>query len=183
MKQDARNIFGSLLKQLVSKSDDNSPEMDIISELYNRHHDRAGDDNSRFGGSINKANKLSGEFVIALNAVADSHRESKLFLIIDGIDECPEETRLGFLERLKELSMFWTINLFVASRCESDIKATFQKEPSECTTISMEEFEAVRAPIATHIAWVLETDPEFGDTSQATRDAIRRQLIAKGKGM
>ncbi|KAF8218034.1 ankyrin repeat-containing domain protein [Mycena galopus ATCC 62051] len=115
--QTIANLLASLWKQLVV----GKPMPPAVHELYKTHHER------KTRPSLDEVLK------ILLSAIA---QYSKVYLIVDALDEYPEAARFELLEHLSAIMMVPTVNLmltsrphitldpFFADRCTLDIKAT-----------------------------------------------------------
>jgi hypothetical protein len=107
--QTAENLIASLLRQLVQ---DCSVVPEGIKTFYERH---------QYRGTPPRLD----EFMNALNSEIGTY--SKVFIIVDALDECPEDgTRAKLLRGLQSLT--GTVNLLVTSRELSSIARYF-----ECT--------------------------------------------------
>ena len=170
-KSDPRTIFGSLLKQLISSTlVRNDDALKIILNTYSRHRD----DYYRTSLSKKKMHQLSMEFVSVLQQV--SVFLPQVYLIIDGIDECGENRR-EVLMALDSLLDSQTINLFVASRPETDIERALSGQP----TIKMEK-EYVLVDIATHLDWVLDYEQFDCPLDDSLKNEIKTILLTKSEG-
>lgn len=108
IEQTARNVIASLLKQLIQKQSKASVD---VKSLYNKH--------------IKKNTRPElGELVKALQSDIKSY--SKVFIIADALDECPEDNsvRQHILAELRSLTA--ALNLMFTSRYLTAIEREFQ---------------------------------------------------------
>ncbi|KAI9878016.1 MAG: hypothetical protein M1830_002174, partial [Pleopsidium flavum] len=110
-EQTASNLIASLLKQLVQDQSVTLELSNNVRSLYRQHINR----NTR---------PTLGEFVNALQS--EVRRYSKVFIIVDALDECPEDngTRAHMLSEL--LSLASTVNVMFTSRYLTSIERDFQ---------------------------------------------------------
>ena len=104
----AEDLLASLLKQLAQGQ---SPLPDGIKSLYKKHKDK-------------RTKPSSDELSRTLYAVAATY--SRVFIIIDALDECGENrSRTKLLTEIFKLQKNSKLNLFATSRCIPDIKEKF----------------------------------------------------------
>lgn len=172
LKKDPRTIFGCLLKQLVLSSlMRNDDALKIILDMYLEHRN----DNYRSSPSKSRMRQISKEFASVLEQV--SVFLPRLYLIIDGIDEC-EENKTEVLMTLKSLLDAKTVNVFVASRPEKNIERALYGQP----TMKMDK-KRVQMDIATHLDWVLEYEEFECDLDERLKEEIKVKLLTKSEGM
>ena len=108
IEQTACNVVASVLKQLLQNQSKASADVQL---LYNHH---------------NKQNTRPelGELVKALRSEIKSY--SKVFIVVDALDECPEDNgvRQHILTELRSLAA--TVNLMFTSRHLTAIEREFQ---------------------------------------------------------
>ncbi|KAL7930526.1 ankyrin repeat-containing domain protein [Trichoderma chlorosporum] len=116
---------------------------------------------------------------------------SKVYIIIDGLDECPE---LGGRreELMKSLRYILTVapdnlHIFCASRKESDIHAELQTHFSEPTRVefdisSFTHQEAIKHDIGRYIDSTF-ADANYGSWPETTKSGVKKALIERSDGM
>lgn len=104
--QTASNLVGSLLKQLVQ---DHSAVYENVKALYRRH--QCQETQPALQQLLETLRSATGIF-------------SKVFVVVDALDECLDRTRAELLLALRSLS---TINLLATSRKLPAIAQTFQE--------------------------------------------------------
>jgi len=110
-EQTASNLVASLLKQLIQEQSVTSDISASVKALYSNH--------------INTGTRPTlGESVKALQA--EIRRYSKVFIVADALDECPEDngTRGDLLTELR--SLVAAVNLLFTSRYLTSIERDFQ---------------------------------------------------------
>jgi hypothetical protein len=170
-KQSAKNCISSLIAQLCSETVD-LPEM--VKDLYKRCND-----------GKQKADMPNLIAVLRLFALANEPHD--LFIVLDALDECPndeeKELRNELLDLMIEIRSWSTsnIHLLVTSRQEPDIK---QKLTPLLTApaISIEGSE-VDVDIEKHIKNQLATDPKLKGWSDDLKAHIEHTLVEKANGM
>ncbi|KAJ5988304.1 hypothetical protein N7481_003514 [Penicillium waksmanii] len=106
--QNGKDLLASLLKQLAAQC---QPFPDSVKELYEYHEAR------RTRPSTEKASK------VLLGIVATF---SKVFIIVDALDECQASEREHFLSEVFNLQTQQSVNIFATSRFISNIMDQFQ---------------------------------------------------------
>jgi hypothetical protein len=95
--QTLANLLAGLWKQLVV----GKPMPPAVHELYNAHHERS-------------TRPLLDEVLKILRSAIAEY--SKVYLIVDALDEYPEAARLELLEHLSAIMTVPTVNLMLTSR-------------------------------------------------------------------
>ncbi|KAG5650096.1 hypothetical protein H0H81_000785 [Sphagnurus paluster] len=113
---------------------------------------------------------------------ADSHW-TRVFIVIDALDECESKQRESLLLQLVKLTEVTKyISLLVTSRPERDISDAFLD--AGFTSISLiDEDESVRADIETRISWELANRRKLRRLEDATKIRIAETLLRKAGGM
>ena len=106
--QTLENLFASLCMQLISNS---HPLTKALVDLYDSHH------STKKRPNLEEILKVLGEVIESL---------SKVYLILDALDECSLEVRNPFVQRLK--SMRSTARMLVTTRPIDNIVQEFTKE-------------------------------------------------------
>ena len=162
-KQDARNILGNLLQQIIQKMPDDCPALLNVSKLYEEHKA----DNHRTSSLEIRAKAILTQFVELL--LLFSRFLKTVYLIIDGLDECESrQLILGSLREIVSASAEGNIKLFVSSRPEVDIATAF----CDFQTLRMEDH--VQPDIELHIDQRLTDNPRF---DKDLKDAVKRKVL------
>jgi KAP family P-loop domain len=103
------NLIASLLKQLVQERPFISKD---VKNLYEEH--------------INKETRPSVTECLRVLRL-EMGRHSKIFFIIDALDECSEDTQGFLLDRLRALQAGKNLNLIITSRPQVSIKQVFKE--------------------------------------------------------
>jgi len=108
-EQTVTNLVASLLKQILQ---DRCSTSETVMSLYKHHRNKS-------------TRPTLGEFTEALKSELGMY--SKIFIVVDALDECPEEngTRANLLKALRSLG--GTVNLMVTSRDLPSIAREFQR--------------------------------------------------------
>jgi hypothetical protein len=177
-KQDPRNIFGSLVKQLVQRLlDTGDPNvvaqgLESVVQIHKRHKQ----DSHRHSKDPSRVREIFREFISAL--LGFSATFTRIYIIIDALDEC--ERRQNLVAELKRIFNSNNVNILLVSRAssaENDIKEAFQGQ----SAIRMEK-EKTKADIEKYIDWALEY--MFPTTIPGHVTAlIKERLIGKNDGM
>jgi len=104
-----------------------------------------------------------------------SNSFDRMYIIIDGLDECKERKEL--LTLLRQISAT-NLHVLVTSRPETDIRKAFEGKPC----LEMLE-DAVQHDIAIHIEWMLTHDEDLEDLPHSLKQEIRERLVAKSQAM
>ncbi|EGX50654.1 hypothetical protein AOL_s00075g80 [Orbilia oligospora ATCC 24927] len=115
LEQNFDHLLSSLLKQLT-QTRPSLPE--VVRKLYKQHLDK-------------KTRPLNDEIVKALHSVAATY--SRVFIIIDALDECREDDdcRTNFISELLKLhDRINGVNLFITSRPIPEIEKEFWGNPT-----------------------------------------------------
>src|SRR5271170_65638 len=139
-KTEERYIFGSILRQLIEKLlDIGGSRMIEFMESFQRHH------------RYDTASELTAAFI---HAIPQLSFNSEVYIVIDGIDECPN--RPALCKEVLQLSRGMKVKVVVISRNERDIGEAFQNENHVAFTD-----ELSRQDIAAHIDWNFEKDEKL----------------------
>jgi len=172
LKQDVRNILGNVLKQLFHASSSESV-LERVRRLYDEHER----DTDRTDPSDSAIERICADFESAL--VEISQQMEKVYIFIDGLDECPENARARLLRALKRLGTLSTVHLLVSSRPETDIGTAF----SNVTTINIDDHQLNQPDIFRHIDWAFDHHEELRDIPPSKKEEIKNSLKAKSDGM
>jgi len=108
IEQEVPNLVASLLKQIVQ---DQCETSDNVKSLYQLHNDQS-------------TRPTLDEFTATLESEIQVRAYSKVFIVVDALDECPEDNRVNLLDELRSLPK--AVNLMVTSRYLSSIAREFQ---------------------------------------------------------
>jgi hypothetical protein len=171
-KRDLRGLLSSVLVQLCHQSDS---YCQILFNFYSEHADGSqhpGDD----------------ELVRCLKKVLAVPEQAPVFLIVDGLDECPNtpdlpSPREEVLTLFEDLisSRFLNLRICVTSRPEIDIKVTL--EPLTFRSVSLHDESEQRKDIDNYIRSVVNTDPKMRRWKAADRELVIDVLMKKSDGM
>jgi hypothetical protein len=170
-KQTRQGLISSLLLQFASESDHC---YEILSRLYEAH--------SR---GVRKPADVA--LLHCLKDMLEQHRQAT-YIIIDAIDECPNNTDfptprekvLEFLEGLIDLQLPH-IRICIASRPEVDIRRTL--EPLTSLRVSLHEESGQREDILAYVTKVVRTDKEMRKWREEDKLLVIRILPEKSDGM
>lgn len=153
-EQSTTNMLGAILKQLIVG--DNIPE--CIREAFRRGRDRFG------GGCLGRQDLLR-----MLKRTIQTL--TRVFICIDGLDECQPDHRLGLLESLRELSRESPgVRIFLAGR--THVKDEVEKY---LTGVRMIYVVPRQDDIRIYLEMKLERDTEL----DAMDDSLRRDIMNK----
>jgi hypothetical protein len=158
-KQTVSNLLASLLKQFTQQR----PSLcDSLADLYGWHSNRE----TRLS-----IEEISGALRVAVASF------SKVFIVIDAVDECCDEWRVQLLTELQNLSV--TVNLMMTSRPHTNLGTIFRQ-------ITKAEIRASDQDLQTYINGRISWDPRLSLTVKADVELHRRVMHAitnTAKGM
>jgi len=167
-----RGLLSSVLDQLCRQSDS---YCNILSDLHSEH------DNG-FDPPSNEA------LVSCLKSILKLPREATIFLIVDGLDECPNTSSSSFaraevLKLLKDLIELQLPNLriCVTSRLEADIEAALA--PLVFRSISLHDQREQNEDIEKYIKWFVNTNEKMQDWSSEFKRLVIDSLTERADGM
>ena len=171
-KQSRLDMIPSLLTQLSAQS---NRRCEILSRLYS-DYDR--------GAQMPTVGVLTGCLKDMLSLPGEGH----VYIIIDGVDECPNtsgvpsprEELLELLEELIELR-FPNLWLCVTSRPERDIKAVL--EPLASFSVSLHEESGQQQDIVNYIKDIVQSDPTMRRWRVEDKDLVIETLSERAGGM
>ena len=171
-KRDLRGLLSSVLVQLCLQSDS---YYQILSNLYTEHAD----------GSQHPSDD---ELVQCLKKILEVPEQAPVYLVVDGLDECPNtpdlpSPREKVLMHFEDLidSQFLDLRICVTSRPEFDIKITL--EPLTFRSVSLHNESEQRKDIENYIRSVVNTDAKMRRWKAADRELVIDVLIKKSDGM
>jgi hypothetical protein len=171
-KKDLRGLVSSVLVQLSHQSDS---YCDILSKFYRDHGNGSqepGDD----------------ELIKCLIHILELQRQAPIFLIVDGLDECPNTDALpspreNVLTLLGGLikSQYPNVRICVTSRPEEDIKVIL--EPLTFRSISLHNEKGQKEDIEKYIKSVVNTSPKMQRWKLEHKELVIDVLTKKADGM
>jgi len=171
-KKDLRGLVSSVLVQLCHQSDS---YCDILSNFYLEHEEGSqhpGDD----------------ELVCCLKDILELPGQAPIFLIVDGLDECPDTTSLPspreeVLVVLKDLidSQHPNLRICVTSRPEADIKLVL--DPLTFRSISLHDEKGQKEDIEKYIRSVVTTSGKMRRWKPEHKELVIDILTRRADGM
>jgi hypothetical protein len=171
-KQGRRGLLSSLLLQLTARS---NAFHGILNRLYLAH-----DEGSRQPNENDLTRCLKD--VLAISG------QGKIYIIVDGLDECPNnsgipssrEKVLKLVEDLHSLRLHH-VRICITSRPEVDIRSFLEHLASHC--VSLHDEGGQRKDIIDYLKHVIETDPKMGRWREDDRQLVIDTLARKADGM
>ena len=171
-KQDRRGLLSSLLLQLTARS---NAFHDILNELYLEH-----DKGSRQPNETDLTRCLKD--VLAVPG------QGKIYIIVDGLDECPNNSgiptsREKVLKLVKDLHSLRLphLRICITSRPEFDIRSSLEHLASHC--VSLHDEGGQRKDITDYLEHVVKTDPKMGRWRENDKQLVIDTLARKADGM
>ena len=171
-KKDLRGMLSSVLVQLCRQSDFYS---EILSKFYSEHargEHYASDD----------------ALVRCLKDMAVLPEQAPIFLIVDGLDECPDTSALSsprqkVLILLKDLidSQLPNLRICITSRPEADIKAVLG--PLSFLSVSLHDEPGQIEDIKNYIKSVVLTNPSMRKWKSEHKQLVIDVLTERADGM
>jgi hypothetical protein len=171
-KKDRRGLLSSVLVQLCHQS---NSCYDILSKFYLDHdngHRQPSDD----------------ALVGCLEDIVKLPRQAPVFLIVDGLDECPNTSALSsprqkVLILLKDLvdSQHPNLRICVTSRPEADIKVVL--EPKSFRSVSLHDEEGQKEDIKNYIEWATSTNIDMQRWKAEHKQLVVDVLTERADGM
>ena len=171
-KQDSRALLSSLLVQLSEQSD---IFCDILSSLYSAH---------KQGFEQPTDNSLAE----CLKDMLTTTRQVPIYLIMDALDECPNDSgvpslRERVLKLVKELVGLHhpNLRLCVTSRPEFDIRGSLK--PLATQQISLHDEGGQKQDINDYVTSVIRSDERMKRWRDNDKTMVTEKLSAKADGM
>jgi hypothetical protein len=171
-KQSHRNILLSILSQLSAQS---NPCFDILSKLYSKHDKGAQTPNN-------------STLMKCLNDILSFPNQNPVFLIVDALDECPDNSgmpssREQVLDLVKYLVGLCESNLHVCvtSRPEIDIRSALESLTS--FRISLHEQTGQRKDIIKYVSSVVYSDVKMRRWREEDKRLVIETLSERADGM
>jgi hypothetical protein len=171
-KTDLRGLLSSVLYQLCGQSDS---YYDILSTFHSAHRNGAqSPSDDKLVGCLKELLKIPGQLPV--------------YLIIDGLDECPStsslssprEEFLSFLEDLVE-ARFTNLRICVTSRPEVDIKIIL--ESLTFLSVSLHDERGQNEDIKNYIKSIICTNKNMQDWSSEHKQLVIDTLTERADGM
>jgi NACHT domain len=173
-KQDLRGLLSSVLVQLYDQSES---YYDILSRFYSKYHNGA------------RENPSDDDLARCLRELLNLSGPPPVYLIIDGLDECPStpsslssprEEVLSLLEDLVEAQLpnLW---ICVTSRPEVDIRTIL--EPLAFRSVSLHDEPGQKEDIKMYIESVISTNKMKYDWSSEQKQLVVNTLIESADGL
>ena len=171
-KQDASGLLSSLIIQLAAKSD---PCCNILSDLYS---------------NCDAGSRQPGDDVLldCLEKMLNIEVLPTIFIIIDGLDECPDvsglvpprERVLELIEKLVEYR-FSNVRICVTSRPEADIQASLAPRASH--TVTLHEEHGQKKDICDYVRHIVYSDRRMRGWKVEDKEMVIDSLSQRGNGM
>jgi len=171
-KKELRGLVSSLLVQLCEYSD---TYFAILSDFYSSNKRR-------------RRNPSDDGLIGCLKAILKHPGQAPVFVIIDGLDECPNtsgmpsarEKVLMFVENLVNLGLR-DLHICITSRPEADI--TNILNPLHFRTIILHKEIGQQQDIINYVKSVVNTDLAMKRWRAADKELVIKELTTKAQGM
>jgi hypothetical protein len=171
-KKDLRGLLSSALFQLCDQSDS---YYSILSNFHSAHRDGA-------------QSPSNNDLVHCLKGLLNLRGTPPVYLIIDGLDECPSisslssprEAVLSFLEELVEARVP-NLRICVTSRPEADIKPVL--EPLTFRSISLHDESGQKEDIENYISSSVNTNRKMRKWTAEHKQLVIDVLTERADGM
>jgi len=171
-KKDRRGLLSSLLVQLCHESD---AYCAILSDFY-----------LAYGNGLKYAS--DSELVQCLNTMLKLPKQTTVYIVIDGLDECststglpsPRDNVLAFVEELVTLHAP-NLRICVTSRPEADIEPVLGPLAFRSVSLHCESGQA--KDIAEYVKFVVKSDPKMRGWRKADKELVIDVLMGKADGM
>jgi hypothetical protein len=173
-KKKLRGLASSLLLQLCHQSKSYST---ILSDLYSAHDD----------GSREPSDKA---LVECLKSILEQPGHAPVYIIIDGLDECPNtsgmpsrrEVILTLIEELVNLDLT-KLHICITSRPEVDIRTSLEPLTSTSTHISLHDESGQRKDIVDFVRAVVYSDKNMRRWRDEDKELVIETLSERADGM
>ena len=170
-KKDLRGLLSSILSQLCDQSDS---YYTILSAFHSTHRDGA-------------QSPSDDELIRCLKELLGLTRQPPVYLIIDGLDECPNTSLpshrgqvLLFLEDLVD-SKLPNLRICVTSRTETDIKPIL--EPLTFRSVSLHDESGQKEDIENYIKSIVNTGSRMRRWTSVHKQLVIDVLTERADGM
>jgi hypothetical protein len=171
-KKDLRGLLSSLLVQLCYQSDS---YCDVLSNFYSEH-------------SNGSQHPSDDALVKGLTNLLELPGQAPVYLIVDGLDECPDTSdgpspREHVLELFEELvnSKLPNVRICITSRPEMDIKLAL--DSLTFRSVSLHDESGQIEDINKYIESVIRRDPKNRRWKAEDKQMVIDVLIRKANGM
>jgi hypothetical protein len=171
-KQNSRGALSSLLTQLAAQSD---TYCESLFALYSAHD----------AGTQQPSEHALRECLGNMLMLRD---QGPIFIIIDAIDECPNNTgtpspRENVLELVEWLSELHHshLSICITSRPEADIEAVLQ--PLASHTVSLHGESGQKEDIINYIKWFINSDPRARRWRKEDKELVVERVSEGADGM
>jgi hypothetical protein len=171
-KQSHRNILLSMLFQLSAQSDFC---FETLSNLYSKHDQGA-------------QQPSDSALLKCLNDVLSLPAQSPVFLIVDALDECPDNVGMpSFREQVLDLIKHLVdlcpngLHICVTSRPEIDIRATL--EPLTSHRVSLHDQSGQKKDIIEYVRSIVYTDTRMRKWREEDKQLVIETLAERANGM
>jgi hypothetical protein len=171
-KKDFRGLISSMLIQLCRQSDS---YYDLVSKFYSEHENGSQDPSD-------------DELVWCFRKLVELPGQAPVYLIIDGLDECPNTSampspRENVLSLVKQLieSGLNNLHICVTSRPETDIKVIL--DPLTFRSISIHDESGQMEDIEDYIKSIVNTDPMNRRWKAENKQMVINALTKRANGM
>jgi hypothetical protein len=157
-EQDVSSLLAAILKQLVQGQ---LLTVDHMERLYEKHSSR---------GTKPSLDEICG----ALRDVLAFYQS--VYIVIDALDECREDTRRQFVAKLRDLQAIQDVRLLATSRFIPDIEDAFRGAPKL-------EVQASREDVKRFVAGQTYRLPPCIQRSTALQEMVQEQIVDAADGM
>jgi hypothetical protein len=173
-KQDVHALLSSFLVQLSDQSDF---YCDKLLALYSSHHR---------GSELPKL--TNDDLTRCLKEMLTMPGQVPVYLIIDAVDECPNDSGISsshreILELVKGLVELHVPNLhlFATSRPENNIRAVLER--LKCTSISLQDEEGQKGDIIDYINYIVDSVMNINGWGEELKNLVIGTLSDRAGGM
>jgi hypothetical protein len=171
-KQQVNGLLASLIVQLSAKSDSCC---NILSALYLE---------CDAGSRQPSVDKLMD----CLEDMLNLERQPPIYIIIDGLDECPNDSGVvsprervpNQVEKLVGLHLS-NVRICVTSRPEADIQTALTTLASH--TVSLHDEKGQKKDIADYVRWIVYSDSEMRRWREEDKEMVVETLSRRADGM
>lgn len=124
----------------------------------------------------------STQSLVSILQDLEATQDLQIFVVIDAIDEFPEQRRAGLLDIIQSLAGrdFQNTHILVASRAEIDIKYTIGEIATEMICIQRDQ---VDADIRLYVKRCLSEDPRLNRLPDSVKHMVGHELGDGAQGM
>lgn len=144
--------------------------------------------NGKIPGELTKINQLAKEPADVIDTELFFHVTKpyrRVFVVVDGLDECPEERRSPILDFILEITskLGYSFKVFVSSRKESDISARFKYLNTPAIELETGKITPDIRNFVQHEALRLRTESKLLVRDDALFAKLVQKLVEKSDGM